>query len=253
VALALVVGGASGIGAAVVDAHHARGDTVVVWDRNPDAARLSPEPAALVACDVRDDAAVATRTEELLATRGLPSMVTLTAGVGHAGTLLATSRQAWDEVQAVNVGGVVSVLRHLAGALVAAGQEGSFVVTTSVSGTLVDRGMGAYCASKAAADMLVRVAAAELGEHGIRVNAVAPGVTRTPMVPVADDTPWLTAVRQRTALGRTGTAGEVAAAVLALHDLAWVTGAILPADGGLSLHSPIDSYGAGPDGTRTVS
>jgi NAD(P)-dependent dehydrogenase (short-subunit alcohol dehydrogenase family) len=112
--------------------------------------------------------------------------------------------------------------------------------------------MGPYCASKAAADMVVRVAAVELGEHGIRVNAVAPGVTRTPMLPVADDTPWLTGVRRRTALGRTGTAEEVAAAVLALHDLEWVTGAVLAADGGLSLHSPIDSYGAGPGGTRPV-
>ena len=153
---------------------------------------------------------------------------------------------------AVNVGGVVSVLRHLGGAMVTAELAGSFVITTSVSATLVDRGMGAYCASKAAADMVVRVAAAELGEHGIRVNAVAPGVTRTPMVPVPDGTPWLTGVRQRTALGRVGQAEEVAAVALALHGLAWVTGAVVPADGGLSLHSPIDSWGSAPGGTRDV-
>jgi NAD(P)-dependent dehydrogenase (short-subunit alcohol dehydrogenase family) len=240
---ALVVGGASGIGAAVVAAHRARGDEVVVWDRKGDVD---------VVCDVRDDAAVAAAAEQTIAAHGLPALVTVTAGVGHAGQLLTTDRSAWDEVFAVNVGGVVSVLRHLGAAMVAAGGGGSFVVTTSVSGTLVDRGMGPYCASKAAADMVVRVAAAELGEHRIRVNAVAPGVTRTPMLPVADDTPWLTAVRQRTALGRVGSADEVAAAVMALHDLEWVTGAVLPADGGLSLHSPIDSYGATLGGTRPV-
>jgi NAD(P)-dependent dehydrogenase (short-subunit alcohol dehydrogenase family) len=241
--VAVVVGGASGIGAAVVDAHRARGDAVVVWDRQ--------DPAEVV-CDVRDDAAVAAATRRTVEEHGVPALVTVTAGVGHAGTVLATDRAAWDDVFAVNVGGVVSVLRHLGGALVEAGVGGSIVVTTSVSGTLVDRGMGAYCASKAAADMVVQVAAAELGAHGVRVNAVAPGVTRTPMLPVADDTPWLTGVRQRTALGRTGRAADVAAVVLALHGLDWVTGVVLPADGGLSLHSPIDSYGAGPHGTRPI-
>jgi NAD(P)-dependent dehydrogenase (short-subunit alcohol dehydrogenase family) len=241
--VAVVVGGASGIGAAVAALHRARGDAVVVWDRH--------DPVDEV-CDVRDDDAVATATARTIAAHGLPTHVTITAGVGHAGGLLTMERADWDRVQAVNVGGVVSVLRHLGGALVAAGRGGSFVVTTSVSGTLVDRGMAAYCASKAAADMVVRVAAAELGEHGIRVNAVAPGVTRTPMLPVDDTTPWLTGVRQRTALGRIGAADEVAAAVLALHGLEWVTGAVLPADGGLSLHSPIDSFGSAPGGTRTV-
>jgi NAD(P)-dependent dehydrogenase (short-subunit alcohol dehydrogenase family) len=243
--LSVVVGGASGIGAAVVAAERALGRTVVVWDRAPGGVDQ--------VVDVRDDAALAAAARATMAAHGLPARVTVTAGIGHAGTVLGTERAAWDDVFAVNVGGPTSVLRHLGGPLVDAGAVASFVVVTSVSGTLVDRGMGPYCASKAAADMVVKVAAAELGQHGIRVNAVAPGMTRTPMLPVGDDTPWLTTVRQRTALARTGTAQEVAEVVLAVHELGWVTGAVVPADGGLLLHSPIDSWGANPKGRRTVS
>ena len=102
-----------------------------------------------------------------------------------------------------------------------------------------------YCASKAALDMVVRVAAAEWGPDGVRVNAVAPGVTRTPMLgPAPTDSGWLAGVRDRTPLDRLGRAEDVAEAAVALHALAWVTGQVLDCDGGLGLASPIDSYGA---------
>ena len=68
-------------------------------------------------------------------------------------------------------------MRAVAEAMVNAGAGGSMVAVSSISGTLADRDMGAYCVSKAGIDMLVRVAAAEWGGHGIRVNAVGPGVT----------------------------------------------------------------------------
>ena len=108
--------------------------------------------------------------------------------------------------------------------------------------------MGLYCASKAALSMLVEVAAAEWGPLGLRVNAVAPGVTRTPMLgnsraASVEGSPWLAGVAERTALGRLGEAGDIAQAVIALHAMEWVTGQVLECDGGLGLHSPIDSYG----------
>jgi len=124
----------------------------------------------------------------------------------------------------------------------------SFVAVSSISAHLVDRNMGIYCASKAALSMLVKVAAAEWGGAGLRVNAVAPGVTRTPMLgrgPSATvaGSPWLAAVSERTALGRLGEADDIAQVVVALHAMEWVTGQVVECDGGLSLHSPIDSYG----------
>ncbi len=128
------------------------------------------------------------------------------------------------------------------------GVAGSFVAVSSVSARLVDRSMGVYCASKAALSMLVKVAAAEWGPLGLRVNAVAPGVTPTPMLgsgPSATvaGSPWLTGVADRTALGRLGEADDIAQAIVALHAMEWVTGQVVECDGGLSLHSPIDSYG----------
>ena len=122
------------------------------------------------------------------------------------------------------------------------------VAVSSVSARLVDRSMGIYCASKAALSMLVQVAAAEWGELRLRVNAVAPGVTRTPMLGHGPSTttagsPWLAGVAERTALGRLGEAGDVAQVIMGLHAMEWVTGHVLECDGGLSLQSPIDSWG----------
>jgi hypothetical protein len=120
---------------------------------------------------------------------------------------------------------------------------GSIVAVSSISGTLADRDMGAYCVSKAGIDMLVRVAAAEWGAHGIRVNAVGPGVTRTPMLANPSSCRVGRGLTERTALGRLGEADDVAEAIVAVLEMSWVTGQIVFADGGLALHSPIDAYG----------
>jgi NAD(P)-dependent dehydrogenase (short-subunit alcohol dehydrogenase family) len=105
--------------------------------------------------------------------------------------------------------------------------------------------MGLYCASKAALSMIVRVAACEWAPFGIRVNAIGPGVTQTPMLGRAPtESGWLSDVQHRTPLGRLGQADDIADAVAAVHGMAWVTGQVLDCDGGLSLHSPIDAFGA---------
>ncbi len=233
----VVVGGASGIGAAVVGRARDAGDDIVVWD-------LTPAGADDVVCDIADPAAVDAAWAATLERVGVPDRVTISAGVGRGAPLVDLSVEAWDRVHAVNARGPFLVLRGLARAAIAASVSSSAVVIGSISGTVADQTMGAYCASKAAVEMVVRVAAAEWGAHGIRVNAVAPGVTRTPMLgPVPDSSAWLTGVRGRTPLGRLGTADDIAAAVVAVHALDWVTGQVLAADGGLGLHSPIDPTG----------
>ncbi|MEZ5206652.1 MAG: SDR family oxidoreductase [Acidimicrobiales bacterium] len=104
----------------------------------------------------------------------MPDRVTISAGVGHGAPLVDLSVEAWDRVHAVNARGPFLVLRGLARAAIAASVSSSAVVIGSISGTLADQTMGAYCASKAAVEMVVRVAAAEWRTHGIRANAVAP-------------------------------------------------------------------------------
>jgi NAD(P)-dependent dehydrogenase (short-subunit alcohol dehydrogenase family) len=231
---AVVVGGASGIGAAVAAAQRAAGATVAVWDVK--------EP-----CDVRCDVADPASVDEALAATveriGLPEVVTVSAGVGHSGLLVDVDPDDWDRVMAVNTRGPWLVMRAVARQLIEAGVGGSIIATSSVSAHLVDRDMGTYCASKAALNMVVRVAAAEWASSGVRVNAVGPGVTDTPMLGGAPvDRGWLGRVASRTALGRIGTAEQVASVIVALHGLPWVTGQVLDADGGLGLHSPIDAY-----------
>jgi NAD(P)-dependent dehydrogenase (short-subunit alcohol dehydrogenase family) len=159
--------------------------------------------------------------------------------------LLDLPVEEWDHVIAVNTRGPLLVMRACARAMIDTDTPGSIVATSSVSARLVDRSMGAYCASKAALSMLVEVAACEWAPHGIRVNAVGPGVTATPMLGRAPNTEtgWLASVQARTPLGRLGQADDIAQVIRLLHDARWVTGQILEADGGLGLHSPIDAFG----------
>jgi NAD(P)-dependent dehydrogenase (short-subunit alcohol dehydrogenase family) len=231
----VVVGGASGIGAAVVDSARGAGADVLVWD---------VAGAYDVKCDVTDPESIDAALTETIGRVGVPGVLTVTAGVGHSGMLLDLPVEEWDHVIAVNTRGPLLVMRAFARAMIDAGVDGSIVATSSVSARLVDRSMGAYCASKAALSMLVEVAACEWAPHGIRVNAVGPGVTATPMLGRAPtESGWLASVQHRTPLGRLGQADDIAQVIALLHGAHWVTGQILEADGGLGLHSPIDAFG----------
>jgi NAD(P)-dependent dehydrogenase (short-subunit alcohol dehydrogenase family) len=226
---AVVVGGASGIGAALAARLRADRTEVLVWDRS--------EPADII-CDIGDPAQVDVAVAETVDRVGVPVEVTVAAGVGHAGGLADATPDEWDRVMNVNARGVWLAMRGLGRPMVVAGR-GSIVAISSVSAGLADATMGLYCASKAALDMVVKVAAVEWVP--VRVNAVAPGVTDTPMLgPLPRTGGWLSDVADRTALGRLGRADDVAEAVLAVHSMAWVTGQVVVCDGGLALHSPID-------------
>ncbi len=232
--VAVVIGGASGIGAEVAARQRASGMDVVVWDR---------ADGVDVVCDIADaeqvDAAVTSTIER--AGRA-PSVVTVTAGVGHAGLLLDAPADDWDRVVSINAKGVWLVMRALARPMLDAG-GGSIVATSSVSARLPDRSMGLYCASKAALDMVIAVAASEWAPT-VRVNGVAPGVTDTAMLgPAPRAGAWLSGVATRTAQGRLGTPDDVAEAIVAVHGMSWVTGQVVPCDGGLLLHSPINPMG----------
>jgi NAD(P)-dependent dehydrogenase (short-subunit alcohol dehydrogenase family) len=232
--IAVVTGGGSGIGSAVAARLRATGADVVVWDLE----------GGDIDCDISDPVSVSAAIERTVAEHGAPQRLVACAGVGASGLLLEQSPAAWQRVIDTNLTGTWLTMRAVARAMVDAGSGGSIVAVSSISGTLADRDMSAYCVSKAGIDMLVRVAAAEWGAHGIRVNAVGPGVTRTPMLGTPEELPgWVEGLTERTALGRLGVADDVAEAIVAVLEMSWVTGQIIFADGGLALHSPIDAYG----------
>jgi NAD(P)-dependent dehydrogenase (short-subunit alcohol dehydrogenase family) len=234
VSVALVTGGGSGIGCEVAERLRAAGHDVVVWDLS----------GGDIDCDISDPDAVSAAMERTVRDRGVPTRVVTCAGVGASGMLVDQSPAQWERVLAVNLTGTWLTLRAAALAMIGAEVGGSIVAVSSISGTLADRDMGAYCVSKAGVDMLVKVAAVEWGSHGIRVNAVGPGVTRTPMLPNPERLPgWVEGLSERTALGRLGEAADVAGAIVGVLELPWVTGQAVHADGGLALHSPIDAYG----------
>ena len=233
---AIVTGGASGIGAAAVSQLREAGARVAVLD-------LHDAPAADLSlrCDVGDEEQVVTRVREAVDRLGGIDIAIVNAGIGGMGAILDLSTQEWDRVMRVNLRGGFVTLRECARAMVEHARPGSIVAITSVAGFLTDRSMAHYTVSKAGLAALVRVAARELGPHGIRVNGVAPGTTDTPMFAATDRMPgYRERVAGRAALGRVGTASEVAQAAVALCALDWVTGQIVAADGGVSLASPID-------------
>jgi NAD(P)-dependent dehydrogenase (short-subunit alcohol dehydrogenase family) len=231
---AVVTGGASGIGREVAGRLRDAGHDVVVWDLS----------GADIACDVSDPDAVSAAMEQTVREHGVPTRVVTCAGIGASGMLLDQSPDEWERVLAVNLSGTWLTIRAGAQAMIDAKVGGSIVAVSSISGTVADRDMGAYCVSKAGVDMLVKVAAVEWGVHGIRVNAIGPGVTRTPMLAKPEQLPgWVAGLSERTALGGLGEAADVAGAIVGVLELPWVTGQIVHADGGLSLHSPIDAYG----------
>jgi NAD(P)-dependent dehydrogenase (short-subunit alcohol dehydrogenase family) len=231
---AIVTGGGSGIGSAVVDRLRAAGQNTVVWDiRDGD-----------IDCDISDPDSVQAAIDQTVADYGSPDRLVACAGIGASGLLLQQTPADWRRVIDTNLTGTWLTMRAVAQQMVNEGSGGSIVAVSSISGTLADRDMGAYCVSKAGIDMLVRVAATEWGAYGIRVNAVGPGVTRTPMLADPEQLPgWVEGLTERTALGRLGEADDIAEAIVAVLEMSWVTGQTVFADGGLALHSPIDSYG----------
>jgi NAD(P)-dependent dehydrogenase (short-subunit alcohol dehydrogenase family) len=232
---AVVTGGHSGIGAAVVRLLGARGAQPVVWD---------VAPGAEIRCDVSQPASVRQAMERTLAAGDAPRVLVSCAGTGSLCPVIDMTPEEWDRVLGVNLRGSMLCIQAVARELVARKRSGAIVCISSISARFVDPGMSAYSASKAGLELLVRTAASELGRHGIRVNCVAPGATETPLLGRNLALPgFVERASQRTALGRLGRPEDVAGAVLALLDADWVTGQVLDADGGLGLYSPMDAAG----------
>jgi NAD(P)-dependent dehydrogenase (short-subunit alcohol dehydrogenase family) len=235
--VALVTGGASGIGAATAGLLLERGARVAVLDRNADGA---PEGVLAVPCDVTDapavDRAVTTVVDQL---GGLDILVN-NAGIGAAGDISQNDDNEWARVLDVNVTGIARVSRaalpHLRRS-----EHAAVVNMCSAVAFVGVRQRALYSASKGAVLALTLAMAADHVHEGIRVNAVAPGTTETPWVgrlleAAADPDAAAAALRARQPLGRLVTAREVAHAAASLTSplAASTTGAVLRVDGGMT-------------------
>ncbi len=228
---AVVTGGCSGIGRAVVERFLAAGASVSVLDRCPGPL---PEGVDFHRVDVSDEAALAEALREVASKRGGLDILVNNAGIQPLGVGFDDIGAALlEKTFAVNVNGVAYGIKH-AGRLMSKG--GRIVNTGSFVGLLGVPGGAVYATSKAAVVHLTRLGAIELAPRGITVNCVCPGTVSTPAVTDIPDNPEIPFIEGRTPLGRLATPDEIAAAFhfLASPEASYLTGAILSVDGGIS-------------------
>ncbi len=237
-AAVLITGGGGGIGRAVAEAFLQNGARVAVCGRRPqplqDVVDAAPEGRALaVQGDVGTVADAQRIVAETVRAFGRLDVVVSNAAAYEGGDLADLSVYDWETLRRTNVDGFLHLAQAVLPHLVESG--GSLVAVGSVSGERGDWGQAAYNASKHAVHGFVRSLALDYGGRGVRVNAVAPSFTRTDMTAGVDEA-GLAATVQRVALGRVAEPADVAPAVLFLAspDAAYITGAVLPVDGGTS-------------------
>jgi NAD(P)-dependent dehydrogenase (short-subunit alcohol dehydrogenase family) len=237
---ALITGGGSGIGAATCRRFAEEGATVVVLDRDGDAAaRVAAEVDGTSAtADVRNSEAVDSAVREAAERMGGLTDLVNNAGTGMAKPLLDYSDKEWALLVGVNLTGTFHGIRAAGPIMLEAG-FGSIVNNASLTGVRPTRGEGPYSAAKAGVLSLTQTAALELAP-AVRVNAVAPGMVQTPLTEMVVSTPsWRAAAEAGTPLGRIGTAEEVADVIVFLASPAasYVTGQTIVIDGGSVLPS----------------
>ena len=243
--VAIVTGGGSGIGAAMAQALHAEGALVAIADisgQEKEVAAALGEGAIAVSTDVTDDAAVAALIQRTVAEFGRLDTLCNNAGIdGTLSSLVDFTLEDFDRVYAVNTRAVFSGTRHALPIMIEQG-SGSIINTASVAGLIAFPGLSAYCASKAAVIGLTRSTAVEYGRSGVRCNAICPGVVKTTMLTELEHShpdvlkALLDTTETTTPLGRLGMPLEIAAAAvfLASDESAFLTGAAIPVDGGLT-------------------
>ena len=258
--VAIITGAASGIGRATAVRFAEEGADIVVADvlagegkETAKAIDALGRRALVVPTDVAKEADCEALAEAAIREFGRIDILFAAAGILHGGYVSGRDPDSanpfvnpvgayvvndqlenWEKVLAVNLTGVMLTDRAVARRMISADRGGSIINVASVSAKKPDAALAAYCASKAGVWMLTKVLALELAPHQIRVNAVAPGTTETPMTVPLHATERRKAVEQITPLGRLGRPVDVAntALFLASDESEYYTGQMLQPDGG---------------------
>jgi 3-oxoacyl-[acyl-carrier protein] reductase len=236
--VAVLTGGASGIGRRTAELLAEEGATVVIGDRDEtllEAVRQSigVDRCATAVIDVAQEPDLERLVRLACREFGKVDMAVNSAGIGTLGPIHDHPADSWRAVLDVCLTGVFLAVKHEAKAMLENGGGGVIINLASIYGRQPGEGMAAYCCAKAGVEMLTRVAALELGPQGIRVNAIAPGFVETPMTAPTQPksrAAYLDAVP----LGRLGQPDDIARAALFLvsDDAAWFNGETLVVDGG---------------------
>jgi NAD(P)-dependent dehydrogenase (short-subunit alcohol dehydrogenase family) len=241
---AIVTGGAQGLGFEISAELLRRGADVILLDvaheHAIEAARLLTVQwgGKAVARAVHGSVLLADDIQSAFdSVDGPVQLLVNSAGVVASGLIAELDEEVWDRVVDVCLKGVFMVSREFARRAGRLGAGGAIVNVSSLNGTVPSEGAGAYCAAKAGVTQLTKVCALELAPHGVRVNAVAPGSTRSAPIAAMEAagslmvSEWLA----RTPLGRLGEPLDIALATAFLlsEDARWITGACIPVDGGM--------------------
>jgi NAD(P)-dependent dehydrogenase (short-subunit alcohol dehydrogenase family) len=241
--VAIVTGGARGIGAAIVKRLAESGYAVAIWDFNLDGAEATRQELAasghrVIAArvDVADEGHVEAATHAAEAAFGVPSLLVNNAGIRHRKPLEDLPRASWDREISTNLTGPFVCTQIVGRRMLAAGR-GAIVNIASMSGTFGQAMRGAYTPSKAGIIGLTSLTAVEWGGRGIRCNAISPGMISTPAHAEAYSNEELKAAREAMVpAGRIGDGTDIADVVVFLASDAarYINGANIPVDGGIS-------------------
>lgn len=234
----LVTGGGSGIGRAIARAYLEQGASVLVAGRNAEPLRetvatFPTERVAVLAADMATEGGTAAAVVEAIDRWGGLDIVVASAGLSTPGTVDTLDDQQWTRMREINLDGLIRLARTSIPALRAT--RGTFLAISSIAGFGGDWNQAGYNATKGAVNALVQSMALDLGRDGVRVNAIAPAFTATRLTQERlDDPVFRAALHDRLALDRAAEPADIARAALFLTspDAAYITGIVLPVDGG---------------------
>jgi 3-oxoacyl-[acyl-carrier protein] reductase len=242
--VAIITGGASGIGKRTAELFVEEGACVIIGDLSGDGvaamiAQLGNDHADGVQLDIRDEEAVKGMVERAFSRFGRLDIGFNNAGIMGFCPLHLHPLEEWQRIVGVCLTGSFLCIKHEAIRLIAQGQGGSIINVASINAVQAAEGFAAYCSAKAGLAMLTKVAALELGRHRIRVNGIGPGVVHTPMteMPLATVAGLEEAFIHEAPIGRVGEPEDVArlALYLASDESCLMSGQTLLIDGGATL------------------
>jgi NAD(P)-dependent dehydrogenase (short-subunit alcohol dehydrogenase family) len=237
--VALIIGGASGIGRRIAERFVQEGAKVMIGDISPEGLAEVKKVLGDACTTVETNATRETEVQRAVAATvsnfGRLDIAVNSAGAGGLSLIIDYTEEQWDLEVDVCLKGTFLCMKHQGRQMISQGHGGSIINIASLNSRQPAEGMSAYCAAKAGVEMLTKVGAMEMGPHKVRVNCICPGLTDTPLTSFVIQTPSVYAdYVENIPLGRNGTVDDIASAsvFLASDDASWITAESLYVDGG---------------------